>query len=428
MKKSFLKIAAALISTVMLLTSCGEVVIDFSKKDETAESVENSVAPSSEVPEESSIDFQKVFDTVELPAKFSGSKRYVLVNDYDHDGRDEAFGFFGIQIEKDYGTRSIGWEDMQIYYIDADGNISPVHTMEQAGYYSTITGAPSAIESESANPEDFSGCYFETESNTFLVLETVYEDDLYYGYDMLSSNQGQYTISCVDEIPQKTEDGRIIVSAWDEEFEYEVKDGCLKEKNTYNSLSELENGTAPVEEPSQNSETIQDIWKTYVRDSGENELYFLQSDYDGDGVEEAYGITGDEIDEDGFTNNVRIYFITSNGTIFVVKDTAHEDTTRYEDALYGVLHKTEGYFLECGKQKFIIWEIDGGGSASISVILGVKNGVPYQPEISGKYQWFHKEKDGTYVGTVSDFSKGYHDFIDYTFEFDPSTGEFERKS
>lgn len=83
--------------------------------------------------------------------------------------------------------------------------------------------------------------------------------------------------------------------------------------------------------------------------------------------------------------------------------------------------------MKAGKQKFIVWEIDGGGSASISVILGVKNGASYQPKVSGNYQYFHKdESKQCYVGTKSDFSNGYHEYIDYFFRFNESTGEFEQ--
>lgn len=167
-------------------------------------------------------------------------------------------------------------------------------------------------------------------------------------------------------------------------------------------------------------------WDSYLRSSGENPIYFLPGDYDGDGTQEAYGITG-ELFDDGYTNDVKIYFISSAGKISCVKDSAYGG-----GALFGKLRNSENLdsdpesvFLNCGSQKFIIWEIDGGGSSSVSVILGARNGAAYQPKASGNYMWFHKNADGTYTGTKSDFSNGYHDYIDKTFTFDAATGEFE---
>ncbi len=173
---------------------------------------------------------------------------------------------------------------------------------------------------------------------------------------------------------------------------------------------------------------VEAVWKSYLKESGETELYFLSGDYDGDGATEAYGITG-KGDSSGYANNVKIYFVSASGSVSCVKDKAYGNNNT---ALFGQLrnHETltsnpENVFLKCGNQKFIIWEIDGGGSSSISVIFGVRNGVSYQPKVSGNYQWFHKETTDTYIGTKSDWSNGYHEYIDYKFSFNAFTGEFE---
>jgi len=172
--------------------------------------------------------------------------------------------------------------------------------------------------------------------------------------------------------------------------------------------------------------SLRATWDSYLKSSSETELCFLPSDYDGNGTQEAYGITG-SVSSDGYANNVKIYFVSSAGKISCVKDSAYGG-----GALFGKLQNyeklasdTESVFLNCGSQKFIIWEIDGGGSSSVSVILGVRNGASYQPKASGKYQWFHKNADGTYTGTTSDFSNGYHEYIDHTFTFNAAAGEFE---
>ena len=60
------------------------------------------------------------------------------------------------------------------------------------------------------------------------------------------------------------------------------------------------------------------------------------------------------------------------------------------------------------------------------MLFGVKDGVPYEPEASGSYQFFQKSSSG-YTGTLSDFSQGYHDYIDKTLTFDAASGEFKEK-
>lgn len=182
-----------------------------------------------------------------------------------------------------------------------------------------------------------------------------------------------------------------------------------------------------LDDPSISNVTLKSIWKSHLEASSETEMYFLPSDYDGDGAEEAYGITG-KMDANGYASNVKIYFIDSSGAMFCVKNSTYSG-----DALFGQLQNHEKLssspdkvFLTAGNQKFIVWEIDGGGSSSISVIFGVRNGASYQPKVSGHYQWFHCSSDGVYTGTLSDFSQGYHDYIDVTFRFNSSTGEFEK--
>ena len=180
--------------------------------------------------------------------------------------------------------------------------------------------------------------------------------------------------------------------------------------------------------PSPSQIALRTVWEDFLKSNNETELYYLPSDYDGNGKEEAYGITGKGY-EDGFANNVKIYFIDSSGKISCVKDKTYSG-----DSLFGELQNQdklssdpEKVFLKAGNQKFIVWEIDGGGSASVSVVFGVRNGSSYQPNISGKYQYFHCTSDNVYVGTTSDFSQGYHQYIDVTFSFNASTGEFEKK-
>lgn len=89
----------ALVLSALLLTSCGESpaekfssITDAVSERGSSESVKT-VADETSSPEEL---LRQAFDQVELPERFDGSTRYLLVNDYDGNGTLEAFGYCGI--------------------------------------------------------------------------------------------------------------------------------------------------------------------------------------------------------------------------------------------------------------------------------------------------------------------------------------------
>lgn len=158
--------------------------------------------------------------------------------------------------------------------------------------------------------------------------------------------------------------------------------------------------------------------------SQDQEIYFFYDDFDNNGENEAFGITGYYNEADGLYNDVFIYYISSDGSCGCVND--HED-------LYGYL--TIGSLLSVNNHKFLLWERSAGGSGSATIIYGVKDGTVYEPEISGEYMCFGTSQDymgiidstqpeNSYVGFSSDFSKGYHDYIPVYFVFDENAAEF----
>lgn len=166
-------------------------------------------------------------------------------------------------------------------------------------------------------------------------------------------------------------------------------------------------------------------WKEFLENTGENEKYFLVEDYDEDGQEEAFGITG-EFDADDMGSDVKIYYIDKEGDIFSVRE-----YTDYGDHLYGFLRthwlgeNQVTYTLSANHSKFIVWEISAGGSGSESLIFGVRDGSVYEPLVSGKYQYFSYDQNArVFRGDTSDFSTGSHEYISHTFTFDPESGEF----
>lgn len=142
-----------------------------------------------------------------------------------------------------------------------------------------------------------------------------------------------------------------------------------------------------------NGNSLRRTWDKYVDSIGELTAYYVQTDYDGDGTNEAFAITG-YFRDDG-CHDVKIYFISP----------------------------TDGVLLQAGNSKFIVWEIDGGGSSSTSLILGVKDGKAYEPDISGNYMWFWYYNNN-FAATEVDRSGMGTRYIDCSFTYDDASGQF----
>ena len=159
-------------------------------------------------------------------------------------------------------------------------------------------------------------------------------------------------------------------------------------------------------------ETSQSVMgkEDFAEISGENVLDYEVWDYDGDGKEEAFGITGSKLDESFLCDKVNIYYISSDNEI-----------TKLESDTYGFFN---GIIQMENGQSFLLWEVSAEGSGSVTIICGVKEGQAYEPDISKNYMLF-QECDEGYIGYVSDFSKGYHDWIEHYFKFNEENGQFE---
>ncbi len=163
------------------------------------------------------------------------------------------------------------------------------------------------------------------------------------------------------------------------------------------------------------------IWENYAHSIGESSAYFLPADYDGDGTEEAFAVTGTSDGEIGYYN-AKIYFINSKGDITCVCDKTYSG-----DSLYGYLHQendTNDYLLNTTTAKFIVWEVSAYGSGSDSIILGVKDGMAYEPDISNCYMNFGLTDSGEFVGYTSYFTSEGHQYDEKVFIFDESSGQF----
>ena len=162
-----------------------------------------------------------------------------------------------------------------------------------------------------------------------------------------------------------------------------------------------------------------------------SEIYFFYDDFDGDGINEAYGITGEYSEADELYTEVMIYYISPDGSCYCM--------TEYDD-VYGYLTLTrdesEEKLLQVGKRKFLLWELSANGSGSLTYVFGADKGIPYEPNISRNYMCFGMKSAyltdedttipdaDTYVGYTNDFSQGYHDYAPHYFVFDEEELQF----
>lgn len=236
-------------------------------------------------------------------------------------------------------------------------------------------------------------------------------------------------------------DGKIKIDYNNADFVYAITGGLLDkyEKLYENMFTENDEGLSKqamaygVKQADKKSAKA--VWKSYLSTTDENEIFFLMEDYDGDGQKEAFGITGSVVDDISY-NYVKIYFVSSSGNLSCVKNSTFDGS-----ALYGFLAKQlteeplaafksldkESCYITVKNSKFIVWEISANGSGSTSVVLGVRNGEAYEPEVSGKVMNFRQKKSKEISSLESDFSKGYHDYIEYSYFFNESIGEFSIK-
>lgn len=146
----------------------------------------------------------------------------------------------------------------------------------------------------------------------------------------------------------------------------------------------------------------------YAQTLGDAKFPQIQ-DYDGDGNDEVFVVTGKW--EDALIDG-KLWFIDDNGNISQVMT-----------GLYGY---STPFIVTVDDRKFFVWEKSAGGSGSSSIIWGCVNNKPYNLAISGKYEYFRNE-NGKYLAETSNFDKGYHDWDTHEFLFDTQSLEFVTK-
>ena len=321
----------------------------------------------------------------EYLSKYPDVSSYILDN-YHTPFHDEGYG------------GDIPYEIAYMYF-DVDQNGIPelfmIEGFHEANIFAIFTfDGNQAVDLNLAQSEEFSNY-------------SVYTDGTIYVFDgPLNGYESHYFLLEPDGYTVKP-----IVLSREEQV---LKQGVLITLDDFIILAK----DIPVENHFSNSEIDEHI---------KNAAYFLTSDYDGNGTEESFLIMGTFDGVAGYMD-AEILFLDSNGTMIQVCDTATQG-----DSLYGYLNprngklegnETNDYLIPAGNARFLAWEVSAYGSASTSLIFGVRDGKPYELDISGEYMGFHQDEAGRYVAVTSDFSKGYHDYIEQVFAFDEETKQF----
>lgn len=318
---------------------------------------------------------------------------------------ESSDGYYGYWLQGMYAVYSDGALTTDFVYEECGSESGGVLAAKKDGKWGYITADGTEVIPFEYDPswqiysgdEEVSYCYAASEGYIPLVKEGIWE--------------------------MRDTAGKVVIPAGLFEAIRPVNGGkCWVQKNGKWGIIQLEtDGTQTedvtdnkdAEEPKTKAKSEEELRAVLEENTSDLIVNFEYDDYDGDGVSEAFGITSPkDYDELGLCGNVGVWFIDCEGNCTeVMADT------------YGYLHQQK---ISAGRQKFIVWEMSGGGSGSVSYIFGIRDGNPYEPQISGQYMQFETAKydDAVYVGQTSDFSMGYHNYITTEFVFDSESGEF----
>ena len=139
------------------------------------------------------------------------------------------------------------------------------------------------------------------------------------------------------------------------------------------------------------------------------------TDYDRDGIKEAYAVTVRSSDDPTITG---VYFVNQEGML--VQMNYGINAALYTDA-EGF---SSGITIYSGKSFF---HADYGtyGSEYLTLLYSVKDGKPYELKLSGKIMGFIKQNEKMYT-YGNDYSQGYHAYVKYILMYDSTNEEFVR--
>ena len=139
-------------------------------------------------------------------------------------------------------------------------------------------------------------------------------------------------------------------------------------------------------------------------------VYITTADFDADGNNESFALaTDDSKDPYWGYHTAEIWFVDSNGECQCIKK--EENISRNDEVLGG-----GNLFFNYEKHEY--------QTSSVSCLYGVKNGQPYELQISGKYMNFRiDENRNKYIAEDPEYNEG-QQYEDIFFEYDENIEEF----
>lgn len=135
------------------------------------------------------------------------------------------------------------------------------------------------------------------------------------------------------------------------------------------------------------------------------------ADYDGDGLKEAFAlIAGGYGKPDDYIQ--AIYYVDPFGALTELN--SPRGMAYYED---------DAHVRTCGGKGFFWSDYGGYGSGWSSFVFGVRDGAPYELDVSGQIQGFYQDEKSFYT-TENDFSEGYHTYPEVELIYDSNTQQF----
>lgn len=140
-------------------------------------------------------------------------------------------------------------------------------------------------------------------------------------------------------------------------------------------------------------------------------------DYDGDGRNEAFAAIGKDDDMGGYILE-SIWFIGSDEKGKMMRDDFN-DLSMYSDE--------SGYYEQYSDENvgFFTGECGGYGSGWLTFIFGVRNGEPYELDLSMETEGFYRNEQGRFYTLTDDFTDG-HRYLITELIYDSKTGQFKK--
>lgn len=237
-QKHFWRMTATVLLAAVLLTACAQkpTPTKAEKVEETTSTSSNEEFSSEQIdPEvekeeesaaqpESEMDFVAVFAAMDVSDTFKNAHRHVIIEDYDGDGKKEAFGFYGLPVFLDDGR--MYFEQFNLYFISSDGVISYIDGNENPN--GAINGRIEGLQT--TRDEEVSAELLDADGQKFLPVMIGYPESSWFTM-MVGVYDGNWTASYVGEGFHKTEDGRYVsVSEMDGTYEYILQNGQFVEQ------------------------------------------------------------------------------------------------------------------------------------------------------------------------------------------------------